>query len=55
MGIIHFKLRNCLGRDTVEKLVYVKTNNLKFTVNANLDAYNSASDNEDDAEEDLAV
>jgi hAT family C-terminal dimerisation region len=55
MGVIHFKLQNCLGRDTVEKLVYVKTNNLKFTVNANLDAYNSASDNEDDAEEDLAV
>jgi hypothetical protein len=55
MVFIHSKLRNCLGRDTVEKLVYVKTNNLQFTVNANLDAYNNASDNEDDAEEDLAV
>jgi hypothetical protein len=55
MGFIHSKLRNGLGRDTVEKLVYVKTNNLQFTVNANLDAYNSASDNEDDAEDDLAV
>jgi hypothetical protein len=41
--------------DTVEKLVYVKTNNLQFTVNANIDALNSASDNEDDAKEDLAV
>jgi hypothetical protein len=28
MGFIHSKLRNSLGRDTVEKLVYVKTNNL---------------------------
>jgi hypothetical protein len=44
-----------VDRDTVEKLVYVETNNLQFTVNANLDAYKSASDNEDDAEEDLAV
>jgi hypothetical protein len=50
MGSIHSKLRNCLGRDTVEKLVYVKTNNLQFTVNANLDAYNIANDNEDDSE-----
>jgi hypothetical protein len=33
----------------------VKTNNPQFTVKANLDAYNSARDNEDDAEEDLAV
>jgi hypothetical protein len=55
MGFIHSKLRNCLGRDTVEKLVYVKTNNLQFTVNSNLDACNSASDNEDDAEEELTV
>jgi hypothetical protein len=55
MGLIHFKLRNCLGRDTVEILVYVKTNNLQFTVNANLDAYKSASNNYDDAEVDLAV
>jgi predicted MPP superfamily phosphohydrolase len=55
IAFIHSKLRNCLGRDTVEKLVYAKTNNLQFTVNANLDAYNSASDNEDDSKEDLAV
>jgi hAT family C-terminal dimerisation region len=55
MGFVHSKLRNCLGRDTVEKVVYVKTNNLQFTVNANLDAYDSARDNEGDAEEDLAV
>jgi hypothetical protein len=41
-----------MRRDTVEKLVYVNTNNLKFTVIVNLDACNSASDNEDDAEED---
>jgi hAT family C-terminal dimerisation region len=27
MGFIHSKLRNCLGRETVEKLVYEKTNN----------------------------
>jgi hypothetical protein len=47
IGFIHSKLRNCVGRDTVEKLVYVKSNNLQFTGNANLDAYNSASDNED--------
>jgi hAT family C-terminal dimerisation region len=44
MGFIHSKLRNCVGRDSVEKLVYVKTNTLQFTANANLDAYNSASD-----------
>jgi hAT family C-terminal dimerisation region len=50
MGLMHSKLRNCLGLDTVEKLVYVTTNNLQFTVNANSDAYNSASDNEDDAD-----
>jgi hypothetical protein len=55
MGFVHSKLRNCLGRDTVEKVVCVKTNNLQFTVNANLDAYNSASDNEGDAEGYLAV
>jgi hAT family C-terminal dimerisation region len=55
MGFIHYKLRNCVGRDTVEKLVYMKTNYLNFTVNANLHACNSASDNEDDAEEDLDV
>jgi hypothetical protein len=33
----------------------VKTNNLQFKVNANLDAYNSASENEDEAEEDYGV
>jgi hAT family C-terminal dimerisation region len=55
MGFIHSKLQNCLGRDTVVILVYVKANNLQLTVNANLDAYNSASDNEDDAEEGLGL
>jgi hAT family C-terminal dimerisation region len=55
VGFIHSKLRNCLGQYTVEKLVYVKTTNLQFTVNANLDTYNSASDNENDVEEDLGV
>jgi hAT family C-terminal dimerisation region len=49
MGFIHSKLRYCLGWDTVEKLDYVKTNNLLFMVNANLDAYNNACDNEDNA------
>jgi hAT family C-terminal dimerisation region len=52
VGFIHSKLRNCLGRDTVEKLDYLKTNSLQFTISANLDAYNSASDNEDDTDED---
>jgi hypothetical protein len=33
----------------------VKTKNLQFTINANLDAYNSASDNEDNAEVDKGV
>jgi hypothetical protein len=51
IGFMRSKLRNCLGRDTVEKLVYAKTNNLQFTVNANLNAYKSANYNEDDAEE----
>jgi hAT family C-terminal dimerisation region len=55
MEFIHSKLRNCLDRDTVKKLVYVEANNLQFTVNANLDAYNSASGKEDDEDEDLGV
>jgi hAT family C-terminal dimerisation region len=54
MGFIHSELQNCLGRDTVEILVYVKTNNLQFTVDSNLDAYNSASDNKDLAVLDLS-
>jgi hypothetical protein len=36
-------------------LVCVKINILQFTVNANLDAYNSASDNEDGTEEEYCV
>jgi hypothetical protein len=55
VGFIHYKLRNCLGRDTVEKLVHVNTNNLQFAVNVKLDAYNSASDNDNDAEEEYGV
>jgi hAT family C-terminal dimerisation region len=55
MGFILSKPRNCLGRDTVEKLFHVKTNILQFTVDATLDVYNSASDTEDDAEEDYGV
>jgi hypothetical protein len=35
--------------------VYVKTNNIQFTVNANSEAYNSAREIEDDAEEDYGV
>jgi hypothetical protein len=30
MAFIHSKLRNCLSPETVEKLVYIKTNNLQF-------------------------
>ncbi len=30
-GFIHTKQRNCLSEASVEKLVYVKTNNLQFT------------------------
>jgi hAT family C-terminal dimerisation region len=52
MGFKHSKLRNCLGRDTVKKLVYVKTNNIQSTANVNLNANNSAGDNEDDEEGD---
>jgi hypothetical protein len=51
MGFIHSKLRNCLGRDTAEKLVLLKTNYLQSTVNIIRDANNYAIDNKDDAEE----
>ena len=30
-GSIHTRQRNCLSEVTVEKLVYIKTNNLQFT------------------------
>jgi hypothetical protein len=51
MVFIHFKLLYCLGRNTDEKLECVKSNSVQFTVNANLDACNSACDNKEDAEE----
>jgi hypothetical protein len=47
MAFIHSKLRNCLSPETVEKLVYIKTNNLQFSKNSDLATYNEQSDESD--------
>ena len=57
-GFIHSKLRNCLSPDAVQKLVYIKTNNLQFTKQASLeeqfneeDHYDNLMPQEDNAKE----
>ena len=57
-GFIHVKLRNCLSPDAVQKLVYIKTNNLQFTKQASLeeqfdeeDHYDNLMPQEDNAKE----
>jgi hAT family C-terminal dimerisation region len=47
MAFIHSKLRNCLSPETVEKLVYIKTNNLQFSTNSDLAVYNELGDESD--------
>jgi hypothetical protein len=51
MGFIHSKLRNSLGRETVEKLVYLKTNNLQIMNNVHLATYNDPSETEGDEDD----
>jgi hypothetical protein len=46
-GFVHSKLHNCLTEDAVEKLVYIKTNNIQFCNQTGLAADLNA-DNEDD-------
>jgi hAT family C-terminal dimerisation region len=46
-GFIHSKIRNCLKGDAVQKLVYIKTNNMQFTKQMEIEgALNCISDDE---------
>jgi hypothetical protein len=47
-GFVHSKLRNCLSEDAVEKLVYIKTNNIQFCNQTGLAAVLNAGDEDDD-------
>jgi hypothetical protein len=53
MAFIHSKLRYCLSPETVEKLVYIKTNNLQFSTDSDLALYNEQG-NESDTEGETA-
>ena len=46
-GFMHSKLRNRLGQDAVEKLVYIKTNSAHFTEEGTFPANFDESDDED--------
>ena len=57
-GFIHSKLRNCFSPNAIQKLVYIKTNNLHFTKQASLeeqfneeDHYDNLMPQEDNAKE----
>jgi hAT family C-terminal dimerisation region len=47
-GFVHSKLRNFLSEDAVEKLVYIKTNNIQFCNQTRLSAVLHAVDEDDD-------
>jgi hAT family C-terminal dimerisation region len=47
MAFSHSRLRNCLSPGAVEKLVYIKTNNLQFSTNSDLAIYNEQGDESD--------
>ena len=52
MGFIHSKLRNSLGRKTVEKLVYIKCNVSAFNnvTNNDIKDYGNESESNSDSE-----
>jgi hAT family C-terminal dimerisation region len=46
-GFIHSKVRNCLKEDAVQKLVHIKTNNMQFTKQMEIEGeLNCISDDE---------
>jgi hypothetical protein len=47
-GFVHSKLCNCVSEDAVEKLVYIKTNNIQFCNQTALAADFNADDEDDD-------